>query len=77
METNTRKLVESNPLEIGSLAGRVSTHHAMNKLVLSKMQKENSQMIKNLFSILMTYVYNSPNVMKFLIPSHRHPPTHP
>ena len=64
---------ESNSLEIGSLAGRVSTHHAMDKLVLSKMPKENSQMIKihsnsswNIFITLIT-----------LIPSHSVPPTHP
>ena len=38
---------ESNSLEIGSLARRqVSTKYAMDKLVLSKIPKENYQMIK-------------------------------
>ena len=32
---------ESNSLEIGSQAGRVNTHHAMDKQNLSKMSKEN------------------------------------
>ena len=32
---------ESNSLEIGSQAGRVNTHHAMDKQNLSKMQKAN------------------------------------
>ena len=32
---------ESNSLEIGSQAGRVNTHHAMDKKNLSKMPKTN------------------------------------
>ena len=31
---------ESNSLEIGSQAGRVNTHHAMDKNKLSKMKKD-------------------------------------
>ena len=68
---------ESNSLEIGSLAGRVSTHRAMDKLVLSKMPKENYQMIKNKFSFLMKYFYNHPKVLQGRIHSHMLPPTHP
>ena len=37
---------ESNSLKIGSLARRVSTHRAMDKLVLSKMPKQNYKIIK-------------------------------
>ena len=45
--SNIQFQLESNSLEIGSLAGRVSTHHAMDKLVLSKMPKEILKMIKS------------------------------
>ena len=38
---------ESNSLEIGLQAGRVNTHHVVDKQNLSKMQKANEKMIKN------------------------------
>ena len=41
-DLSINKLVkESNSLEIGSQAGRVNTHHAMDKQKLSKMPKAN------------------------------------
>ena len=38
---------ESNSLKIGSQAGRMNTHRAMDKQKLSKMSKANQQMIKS------------------------------
>ena len=37
---------KSNSLKIGSQAGRVNTHRAMDKQNISKIQKENLKMIK-------------------------------
>ena len=49
---------ESNSVDIDSRVGRVSTHRAMENLVLSNMPKENDPNDKNPFSFLMKYFYN-------------------
>ena len=48
---------ESNSLEIGSQAGRVNTHRAMDKQKISKNSKSQLRNDKNLLSFLMTSFY--------------------